>query len=245
MLPVANSCLIRASSVMSLCPNTRDSGPHPFGPSRIGWAGLASLMIVAACAGADASERQAGGFGMDTLGGLEGRVIRVTSLENDGVGTLRAALEAKGPRLVVFEVGGVIDLARKGMRVTEPHLTLAGQTAPDPGITLIRGALAVETHDVVVQHLSVRPGDAGRPRKSGWSPDGIAVNAAWNVIIDHCSATWAVDENLSVSGPRSVSWRRSPTGSKHAVSGWTACRKPGDSLALLPLLCRRPDAIVS
>jgi len=162
----------------------------------------ATLVVLVTSAGANAPGAPAGGFGMQTVGGLEGRVIRVTSLEREGPGTLRAAIEAKGPRLVVFEVGGIIDLARKNIRVTEPGLTIAGQTAPHPGITLLGGALAVETHDVVIQHLSVRPGDAGQPRKSGWSPDGIAVNAAFNVIIDHCSATWAVDENLSVSGPR-------------------------------------------
>ena len=166
------------------------------------WACVAWLLAVAAAAQVVASDRQDGGFGMDTLGGLEGRVMRVTSLEPSGPGSLREAIEAKGSRLVVFEVGGVIDLARKSLRVTEPYLTIAGQTAPDPGITLLRGSLAIETHDAVIQHLSVRPGDAGRPRKSGWSPDGIAVNAASNVIIDHCSATWAVDENLSASGPR-------------------------------------------
>jgi hypothetical protein len=155
-----------------------------------------------ASAAANAAGDPAGGFGMHTIGGLEGRVIRVTRLEPEGPGTLRAAVETKGPRLVVFEVGGIIDLASKSLRVKEPYLTIAGQTAPNPGITLLRGALAVETHDVIIRHVSVRPGDAGQPRKSGWSPDGIAVNAASNVLIDHCSATWAVDENLSVSGPR-------------------------------------------
>ncbi len=174
----------------------------------------ASLLVLVTSARANAPGDLAGGFGMGTVGGLEGRVVRVTSLEREGPGTLRAAIEAKGPRLVVFEVGGIIDLARKNIRVREPYLTIAGQTAPNPGITLLRGALAVETHDVVIQHLSVRPGDAGRPRKSGWSPDGIAVNAAFNVIIDHCSATWAVDENLSVSGPR----YEGPAGTSHDVT---------------------------
>ncbi len=174
----------------------------------------ATLLVLATSAGANAAGAAAGAFGMRTVGGLEGRVIRVTSLEREGPGTLRAAIEAKGPRLVVFEVGGIIDLARKTIRVTEPYLTMAGQTAPHPGITLLRGALAVETHDVVIQHLSVRPGDAGQPRKSGWSPDGIAVNAAANVIIDHCSATWAVDENLSVSGPR----YQGPAATSHDVT---------------------------
>jgi len=151
---------------------------------------------------------------MHTIGGLEGRVIRVTRLEPEGPGTLRAAVETKGPRLVVFEVGGIIDLASKSLRVKEPYLTIAGQTAPNPGITLLRGALAVETHDVIIRHVSVRPGDAGQPRKSGWSPDGIAVNAASNVLIDHCSATWAVDENLSVSGPR----YQGPAATSHDVT---------------------------
>jgi len=170
--------------------------------SWVAWACIASLLTVSVSLRVVASDRQAGGFGMHTVGGLEGRVIRVTSLAQEGPGTLRAAVEAQGPRFVVFEVGGAIDLARKRLRVREPYLTIAGQTAPDPGITLIRGSLAIETHDVVIQHLSVRPGDAGQPRQSGWSPDGIGLNAASNVIIDHCSTTWAVDENLSVSGPR-------------------------------------------
>jgi hypothetical protein len=161
-----------------------------------------SLLVLVTGARANGPGGSTSRFGMDTVGGLEGRVIRVTSLEREGPGTLRAAVEAKGPRLVVFEVGGIIDLARRNLRVKEPYLTIAGQTAPYPGITLLRGSLAVETHDVVIQHLSVRPGDDGQPRKSGWSPDGIGLNAASNVVIDHCSATWAVDENLSVSGPR-------------------------------------------
>jgi hypothetical protein len=166
------------------------------------WVCVASLVTVSVSLGVVAPDRQAGEFGMHTVGGLESRVIRVTSLAQEGPGTLRAAIEAQGPRFVVFEVGGVIDLARKRLRVREPHLTIAGQTAPHPGVTLIRGSLAIETHDVVIQHLSVRPGDAGQPRKSGWSPDGIGMNAASNVIIDHCSMTWAVDENVSASGPR-------------------------------------------
>jgi hypothetical protein len=173
----------------------------------------ASLFVLAASVRANAADDPAR-FGMGTVGGLEGRVIRVTSLEREGPGTLRAAVEAKGPRLVVFEVGGVIDLARKNLRIKEPYLTIAGQTAPNPGITLLRGSLSVETHDVVIQHLAVRPGDAGQPRKSGWSPDGIGLNAASNVVIDHCSTTWAVDENLSVSGPR----YQGPAATSHDVT---------------------------
>jgi hypothetical protein len=109
---------------------------------------------------------------------------------------------AKGPRIVVFEVGGVIDLGGRSLKIAEPFLTIAGQTAPSPGITLIRGGIGISTHDVLCQHLRVRTGDAGRPKKSGWEIDALSTTGAWNVVIDHCSLAWATDENLSASGDR-------------------------------------------
>lgn len=140
------------------------------------------------------------GWARDVRGGLDGTVIAVTTLDRDGPGSLSEALATEGPRVIVFEVGGVIDLETQSMRVNEPHVTIAGQTAPSPGITLIRGTLSITTHDVVVQHLRVRPGEAGQ--STGWEPDGISISSAYDVIVDHCSVTWAVDENLSASGPR-------------------------------------------
>jgi hypothetical protein len=103
----------------------------------------------------------------------------------------------------------VIDLRGRTLNVREPYLTLAGQTAPDPGITLIRGSLVVQTHDVVIQHIAVRPGDGGAtPPRTPWAPDAMGVgrdaSPVYNVVFDHCSATWAVDENLSTSGPADV-----------------------------------------
>ncbi|MFW6107277.1 MAG: pectate lyase family protein [bacterium] len=161
-------------------------------------------VLATAAAGERPAFPGAVGFGSDTPGGRGGKVLRVTSLDGDGPGSLRAALESKGPRIVVFEVGGVIDLGRKSLRITQPFVTVAGQTAPSPGITIIRGALYISTHDVVVRHIRVRPGDAGRPRRSGWEPDGISTSGgeAHDIVIDHCSVTWAVDENISTSGPR-------------------------------------------
>lgn len=143
-------------------------------------------------------------FGAPTRGGLDGKIIRVTTLDATGPGSLGEAIEAKGPRIVVFEVGGVIDLNKAEMNITEPFLTIAGQTAPFPGITLIKGGFWVNTHDIVIQHLRVRPGDAGEPKRSGWASDGLTTSGgnAYNIIIDHCSFTWAVDENLSASGRR-------------------------------------------
>jgi hypothetical protein len=143
------------------------------------------------------------GFGIHTAAGCNGEVVRVTNLHPGGSGSLRAALDTKGPRLIVFDTAGVIDLDKQQLVLTEPFVTIAGQTAPAPGITLIRGGLLIRTHDVLIQHISIRPGDAGLPKRAGWGPDGICTSGAdaHDIIIDHCSITWAVDENASTSGP--------------------------------------------
>lgn len=137
-----------------------------------------------------------------TRGGQGGRIVRVTSLGADGEGSLKAALDQSGPRVVVFEVGGIIDLARTSLKITEPFVTIAGETAPGPGVTLIRGGMQVAAHDVIIRHIAIRPGTAGAAKKSGFEPDGLTTYKAHDVIIDHCSLTWAVDEALSASGPR-------------------------------------------
>jgi pectate lyase len=137
-----------------------------------------------------------------TDGGRGGEIVRVTTLDNDGPGSLREAIAKEGARIVVFEVGGVIDLQKQTISITHPDITIAGQTAPSPGITLIRGGIDVKTNDVIIQHLRIRPGDNGEPRASGFAEDAISTASAHNLIVDHCSFTWAVDENLSASGPR-------------------------------------------
>ena len=163
---------------------------------------LAGLCLLPLPGSADDAFPGAVGWAAATPGGRGGQIIRVTNLDNAGPGSLRAALDTKGPRIVVFEVGGVIDLEQETIRLTEPFVTIAGQTAPSPGITLIKGGIDISAHDVIVQHLRIRPGAAGAARGSGWGEDAIATAAARNVIVDHCSLTWATDENLSASGPR-------------------------------------------
>jgi lysophospholipase L1-like esterase len=161
------------------------------------------------------------GWAVGTLGGRGGRVLRVTTLAASGPGSLKAALDARGPRQIVFEVGGVIDLAGTSLTLREPFVTLAGQTAPAPGITLVRGGLNIATHDVIVQHLRFRPGAWGRPARSGGDQDGLSTQGgAHHVIVDHCSFSWATDENLSIGGPRfdgpdPAAWRR---GAGHAIT---------------------------
>lgn len=137
-----------------------------------------------------------------TQGGKDGRIIRVTNLDKDGPGSLGAAIAAQGPRIIVFEVGGAIDLAMSTYDITEPFVTIAGQTAPSPGITLLRGGIDIRTNDVKISHLRVLSGDAGQGRMSGWDADSVSTVAGHNVVIENNTLMWAVDENMSASGPR-------------------------------------------
>ncbi len=132
------------------------------------------------------------GFGVTTAAGRGGRIIHVTNLNDGGSGSLRDALEASGARIVVFDVSGMISL-QDLIKITDPFITIAGQTAPEPGITLQHWGIEIKTHDVLLQHLRVRVGD-----ESGNEPDGVYVSTdAYNVVIDHVSISWAIDENLS------------------------------------------------
>ncbi|WP_437960607.1 right-handed parallel beta-helix repeat-containing protein [Sorangium sp. So ce119] len=144
-----------------------------------------------------------------------GNVIKVTTLDADGPGSLLEAIQTPGRRIIVFEIGGIIDLNKARLNITEPFVTIAGQTAPSPGITLIRGGMRISTHDVRIQHLRFRMGDAGAAPASGFEPDVTTDGAsAYNIVIDHCSVAWGVDENLSVSGPRFDG----PTGTSRRVT---------------------------
>ena len=169
------------------------------------------LMKASPCSGQkcktfDTLKKQAlflkeGHAGVDVFSDTDFNVIKVTNLNKSGEGSLAWAIAQPGPRIVVFEVGGVIDLEQSVLRIREPYLFVAGQTAPAPGITIIKGGINVYGHDVIIQHVSVRPGDCGLAPRSGWEVDGLST-FTYNVVIDHCSFTWSTDENLSASGPR-------------------------------------------
>jgi pectate lyase len=139
------------------------------------------------------------GFGSTTDGGRWGQIIAVTNLNPGGEGSFRAALETEGPRIIIFRVGGTI-LIDTPLRIRDPFVTVAGQTAPGDGIC-IRGAhLTVGTHDVIVRGLRFFIGDAPEGVE-GDNRDGLEVASSteppYNVILDHCSVSWAIDENLS------------------------------------------------
>ena len=137
-----------------------------------------------------------------TNGGEGGKVIRVTTLAKDGPGSLAEALAGTGPRIIVFEVGGAIDLERSSLRIDQPYVTIAGQTAPSPGITLLRGGIDVATHDVKISHLRILTGVDGQAKRSGWEADAFSTIAAHDVVIENNTFMWAIDENMSASGPR-------------------------------------------
>ncbi len=132
------------------------------------------------------------GYGKYTVGGRGGDVYEVTNLNDSGEGSLRAAVEAKGPRTAVFRVSGTI-LLESSLRVQNPFLTIAGQTAPGDGICLRRFPLVISADEVIVRHLRVRLGD-----ESGDDSDAISARYVNNLILDHVSASWSVDETMSI-----------------------------------------------
>jgi hypothetical protein len=132
------------------------------------------------------------GAGRTSLGGRAGRVVRVTNLDDAGPGSLRAAVEADGPRTVVFDIGGTIRLSSP-LTIRRGRITVAGQTAPGGGVTLRDYPLVVAADDVVIRHIRSRLGDESRIES-----DAVSIDRGSRIILDHVSASWSVDETLSV-----------------------------------------------
>jgi len=143
------------------------------------------------------------GYGRFAIGGRGGRVIEVSNLDDSGPGSLRDAVEAEGPRTVVFRVGGTIRLASK-LVIRHPYLTVAGQTAPGDGIC-VRGYTfgCLGTHDVILQHLRIRVGDEAK-----LTMDGTGFAGSDHCIMDHCSISWSIDEAVSSRGAGNITLQR-------------------------------------
>ncbi len=146
----------------------------------------------------------AAGFGMDTNAGRGGTVYRVTNLNADGAGSLKACIDATVPRTCVFEVSGAIHIT-SDLTIRNGQLRIAGQTAPSPGIMIRGAAIKIFGSDVLIQHIRVRTGDD----PNGPNPDnrdslkieGSSKKPVHNVVIDHCSFSWSIDEIASTWGP--------------------------------------------
>jgi hypothetical protein len=133
------------------------------------------------------------GGGMYSFGGRGGKVLVVTNLHDSGPGSFREACETPGPRIVIFNVAGIIRL-QDHLRVRAPYITIAGNTAPGDGVCIAGNTVELETHDIIVRHL--------RFRRGGTDPadryDSLGGNPVGNLIIDHVSTSWSLDENLSM-----------------------------------------------
>jgi pectate lyase len=145
------------------------------------------------------------GHGANAQGGRGGRIVRVTNLNDAGAGSLRACIETKGPRVCVFAVSGVIRFTSRRPLITEPRLTIAGETAPGGGIVLTHAGgpdgltpIAIKgTSNIVIRHIRVRPDRLGSSR-SGAS--AFTIENSRDVVLDHVSGSWAQDENLTNQG---------------------------------------------
>ena len=133
------------------------------------------------------------GGGMFATGGRGGRIIEVTNLNDSGAGSFRAAAESDGPRIVIFRVAGTISL-ESNIDIDNPDITVAGQSAPGDGICLVNHSLNINTENVILRHLRVRRGRT----EGGQGSDNIGGYPVGRIIVDHCSTSWGMDENLSL-----------------------------------------------
>ena len=133
------------------------------------------------------------GGGAYSFGGRGGKVYVVTSLADRGPGTLREACEQGGARIVVFNVAGIIQL-KSPINIRAPYITIAGQTAPGDGICVAGESVLIDTHDVIIRFMRFRRGATEVTRRD----DALGGNGIGNIIIDHVSASWGLDENMSM-----------------------------------------------
>ncbi len=135
------------------------------------------------------------GFGRYTVGGRGGKVYHVTTLQDgEQEGTFCYAVNQKGARTVVFDVAGTIFL-ESPLRIKEDSLTIAGQSAPGQGICIARYPITIRADHVIMRYLHLRVGNEVKGE-----PDGLGGTDQKNIIIDHCSISWSVDETCSIYG---------------------------------------------
>src|SRR5687768_3245005 len=157
------------------------------------------------CAGAEVANGADPAAPYPTAGGAGGAVITVTSLEDSGPGSLREALRTKGPRIVRFAVGGEI-WVKEPLQIHEPFITVEGESAPSPGITIMGDKFRIRSHDVIVRHLRVRVGDlltaSDAQNRDAMSVDGAedGSDPGYNVLVENCSVAWSVDEGMQLWG---------------------------------------------
>lgn len=153
---------------------------------------LIAVLIVANTYAQQLAFPSADGYGKYAKGGRGGIVYEVTNLDDSGEGSLRDGVEAEGPRTVVFRVSGTITL-ESPLKIKHPYLTIAGQTAPGEGICIRKNPIQIGADHVIIRYLRIRLGD-----ESGDDHDAVSSRYTKHVILDHISASWSVDECVSI-----------------------------------------------
>ena len=178
--------------------------------------GMLLPILIAGCSGAGSESRAqpvkgepafpgAVGYGAAAKGGRGGRIIAIDTLADSGPGSLRACIDAVGPRVCIFRVSGTIRFTSRPPVIANPYLTIAGQTAPGGGIVIAHAGgeegrtpiLIKNTHDIVIRHVRVRNDRTGTHRGS---EDSFTIENSRQVIVDHVSASWARDELINGYG---------------------------------------------
>lgn len=159
------------------------------GKAYVPWAGKPSDLAQAKIPAFPGAE----GGGAFTAGGRGGKVYVVTNLADSGRGSFREACEKGGARIIVFNVAGIIHL-KSPVIIRAPYITIAGQTAPGDGVCIAGETVWINTHDVVIRYMRFRRGATEVGRRD----DAIGGNPVGNIIIDHVSASWGLDEDMSI-----------------------------------------------